>query len=256
MNQKAFDPISDERSSERMNAIIRIATNKSKSDPTFEPIILELTNKAQQEKRFSGAHVFVFDESEEVYGGRTRLMWTVRIEDRFTDFIEHDDYQNLMLAIPATNHNVDLLVSHHAGGEWTIHNDKYARLVEDRAKTLIHERDAAKELEQPQFDSGIQSTEDKLRMQLAEMQRQLEAARVSPVVATPQVQPVEIPSSPPQPARNVYSKEAKQAVMEKHKEEIDEMINKEGKTKYWLDKRYRKWLKDEQSKVEAGAVVT
>lgn len=252
------DPVRQENSPERMDAIIKIAKNKSRTEPEFEPIILELTNNGQREKRWCGAEVFVLEESDQTDGGRTRTVRNIKIEYRFSDFIEHSDYENIMIAIPATKHNLDMLVSHHAENEWIIHNNKIADIVEERAKTIVPVRNAVAEKQQPVFTTPLNETpEQRLARENDDLRKQISELTQANVKAEIAEKPQE--ENKPTPKKHVpqapYSDEVKKIVLEKHAAEIEE-LKKEGTGKYWVKPQYRKWLKDEQANLEAKAVVS
>lgn len=247
-----IDPVKQENSPARMDAIIKIAKNKSRTEPEFEPIILELTNVGQRDKQWCGAHAYVLDESEMTSGGRTRTVRNVKIDYRFQSFIEHNDYENLMIAVPATQHNIDVLVSHHAENEWVIHNERIAEIVEGRAKALVHTRNAVLEKQQPLYSvPSNESQEERLARENDELRKQIEKLTNAGVKTEAEAPKQE----EKKPIHAPYSDEVKKIVLEKHAEEI-EQLKKEGTGRYWLRPQYRKWLRDEQANLEAKAVVS
>lgn len=123
-------------SPEEQNAIFNIAKSKSRTQPEYCPVTIELRDTSQSDRRGAGFHSFELYTKTDTEGGRVRDTQDVRIVDKFVSFIVHPDYRGLMLHIPSTSLNLDMLASHWDQNVFVIHQEdveaKVAQMAEQK----------------------------------------------------------------------------------------------------------------------------
>jgi len=245
-----------EGSSDREEAVYKLASRTSQERPEVSPITLELKQTSIGHFTLAGFDAFNLKVQEVTDGGRHREQRSLEIVDGFMHFVSHTAYEGLMKVVPATEHNLDLLASHNAGNKWFIHEEKWRLEVEKRAEALSPIRDEKRETEQPKLMPHRASEEEKDR-EIADLKAKLASYNgvratdkptaeefhdfedVPEVVEEPKV--VEDPT--PKPLEGVIE-DPKKRVYEKHGAEIEEMKSR-GIKRIDMTKEYKAWLEEE-----------
>lgn len=206
---------------ERENAICKIASAKAMSDPRFRPVTLELKNKGIGYWTIVGCDTYDLTVTSTSDNGKAREKRDVTIGCNFVDFIEHPDYEGLMINIPATERNMNVLASHLMDDRWTIHQQDVLEEAKRRAQDLVASRDAIREAAQPDMMGHMESKESLLQRKLDEaMQKLKELEQIKATVTTVENIPVNPPSitipdvvDEPKPEKPLTKSEIKRRIM-------------------------------------------
>jgi len=235
MNQRA---ILDPTSTERFDAILKHAISKSRQDPTFAPITLELVDTSRGDWTISGFDVFTLSVTETTEGGRAREKVSVDIAQKFDEFIPHPDYEGMVTNIPSTDHNIEVLATHVSENLWRIHQENVAQIVAARAGRLTSiTRDANFESQAESY-KATETESGRLLKENEVLRQQLKEAQRAPNTS----QAVKYNKEHPERSKNYAERlfnEAKAMVIEEHKEKIEELKKKAKGGKYGTLPEYR-----------------
>lgn len=273
----------EEDSPAMADTIFKQASGRARQDPQYRPITLELTDDGKDRHIWGGADVFELrHEAVAQNTGRLRDRVAVRIVDKCANFIDHPDYAGLMLHIPSTERNLNMLATHHSANRWVIHQEDVATQVAKEAENIDPVRDDAYEAKPPEF-KNLESTTDKLKRESedlkrrnAELEKKLqELAKVTQgpasTATSTQPQPTQTSASPsePQPTQpeaapvpvdpadamkqfrlldEGLQRRIKLTVHEKHHAEIESM-KASGTKRVDLTKEYQTWIGEEIANV-------
>jgi len=245
MNQQMRDVLAED-SWERMNVIEKLALAQARTDKRYRPITLEATNKGVGRYTVGGWDTFDLDIRDVTDGGRRRQRRAVVIKDRFADFVDHPDFEGVMIHIPATERNMAALASAHRDGKWVIRQDDIREQVAAASEKIVPVRNAASENAQPEHQGHIESEEEALKRRVAELEGQLYRQEKTPAPPRTVAQPT-VPSEPmPEPDEQVSKIEADDAALTKrakeavHAEQAELIAQMKKKAKnYWLSREYK-----------------
>lgn len=141
---------------EVMAGIGKIAAQKARTDPRYEPIMLTLNDKSKTSQRTCGPDIFKFSQHQPE--GSRRPVKTVSIaevsETRFREwleFVEDPETWDMYAYIPRTEHNMRWLATHLGDNMFYIDSSEVREEAEKIAETIEPLRDAKKDTQLPQF---------------------------------------------------------------------------------------------------------
>lgn len=234
-----------EGSADELDAIFKLASAKGREDKKFKPITLEMRNVATKYWRIGGFDTFKLLMTDRVDGGRSRTMRTLEIQDKFVDFLEHSDFEGIVLHIPATEHNLQALATHVPDNRWKIHQDDIREEVQVRAEKIVPIRDSAREAQELEHIPHKKTAEEQMADEIAELKAKLaEKERLHN-----EIEKISTPQNPDIPPKAEESPaiddrlDVRSIVYEEHKEEID-LMRRRGVKRPDMTKEFRAWMKE------------